>query len=96
MEDHAVAVLGIGENAPSAERGCRIALILAHNNLKAAVTASAVMAKLTQGPQSITLAITTIAKSGQNDLPNTRAASEKNAGDDNVRDRRVMVCSFSF
>jgi len=89
VEDYAVRVLGIGQNAPAAERGRSIAFRSVHNNLKAAVTASTVIAKLTQGPQSIAPAITTIAKRGQNDLPKANPVCDRN-----VCDRRLMLRCF--
>jgi hypothetical protein len=70
----------------------------AHNNFIAAITATTVMAKLTQGPQSMTPAMTASAKSGQKDLPTSSPACATNecggnACDKNVRDTRVMLRS---
>jgi hypothetical protein len=89
MEDHAVPVLGVGENAPTAEREAPAAFSPIHSNLKATVIARTVIAKLTQGPQSITPAMTAIAKRGQNDLPNTSRVCDRN-----LRGRRLRVRSF--
>ena len=74
VEDDAVAVLRIGEKVAATRRGHRRAWIGAHNNFIAAITATTVMAKLTQGPQSMTPAMTASAKSGQKDLPTSSPA----------------------
>jgi len=79
MEDHAVLVLGVGENAPTAQRGCAIVRISTHQNLIAALSASTVIAKLTQGPQSIVPTMIAIARSGKNDLPITRPVCNRNS-----------------
>lgn len=86
-------VLGVGENTPAAKHCRGIALLSVHNSLKAAVTASTVIAKLTHGPQRIAPAMTTIAKSGQNDLPKARPACDRN-----VCGRRLMLrsCPLRF
>lgn len=81
MKGYAVPVLGIGENAPTARRSRGVALISGHINLKAAATAATVIAKLTQGPQSIAPAMTTIAKRGQNDLPKASPVCDRNVCD---------------
>jgi hypothetical protein len=56
------------------------------------------MVKLTQGPQSMTPAMTAMAKSGQNDLPTSSPACATNecggnVSDENVRDTRGMLRS---
>jgi len=88
MESHAVPVLRMGENAPTARRRCTAGLS-AQINLNAAVTASTATAKLTQGPQSIVPAMTAIAKRGKNDLPSTTLIFERNPSD-----RRPMCALF--
>src|ERR1700735_266183 len=88
VKGHAVPVLGMGENTPGAEHCRAIALLSVHNSLKAAVTANTVIAKLTHGPQRIAPAMTTIAKSGQNDLPKASPARDRN-----VPGRRLMLRS---
>ena len=93
MEYDAVQVLGIGENAPPVQRASGVVLSFAHNILIATVTAATVMAKLTQGPQSIAPTITTIAKNGQNDLPNTSPLCSKNECKKDVCAGPVMVRS---
>ena len=89
MESHAVPVLGMGENAPTARSHLGIAGHSSHNNLNAAAIARAVTVKLTQGPQSAEPAMTAIANSGKNDLPRTNPVCNKKAGD-----RGLMLCSF--
>jgi hypothetical protein len=85
VEDHAMEVLRVGQDTPGdRSSGWRVA----HSSLRAKVTAIAVIAKLTQGPQSIAPAITVMAKRGQNDLPNTCPVCDRN-----VCDGRVMVRS---
>jgi hypothetical protein len=91
MEDQAVPVLRIGENAPAANRGQGISLISAQSNLKAAVTVRTVIARLTQGPQSIAPAMTAIANRGQNDLANISAVCDRK-----LCGGRVMPRSFLF
>jgi hypothetical protein len=51
---------------------------VAHHNLKAAFTATMVIARLTHGPHNIVPAITANAKSGQNDLPSKSPVSDRN------------------
>jgi hypothetical protein len=91
MEDHTVTVLRIGEDLPATRSVQRIPVSSTHISFKAAVTARAVIARLTQGPQRIVPAMTAIAKTGQNDLPNTSTVCDSNGCDRNVRDGRVMV-----
>jgi len=74
-----VRILRVRENAATARRRRDAALLPGHINLRAAITASTVIAKLTQGPQSIAPAITTIAKRGQNDLPSASRLCDRNA-----------------
>src|SRR5277367_974596 len=88
VKDHAMEVLRVGQDAPPDRSSRSSGWRVAHNSLKARVTASAVIAKLTQGPQSIAPAITVMAKRGQNDLPNTCPVCDRN-----VCDGRVMVRS---
>jgi len=82
-------ILGVGENAPTTERDAPAASRPTHNDLIAKVIATTVIAKLTQGPQSMTPAITAIAKRGANDLPNTSPVCDRN-----VFSRRPRVRSF--
>src|SRR5271155_3042617 len=76
MEYHAMQILGVGENAPTTERDAPAASRPPHNDLIAKVIATTVIAKLTQGPQSMTPAMTAIAKRGANDLPKTNPVCE--------------------
>jgi hypothetical protein len=81
MEGHAVPVLRMGENAPTAHRRRCITRLFAQINLNAAATARTVTAKLTHGPQSVVPPMTTIAKNGKNDLPSTSLIFERNPWD---------------
>lgn len=81
VENYTVPVLRIGQNPPAAGRCHGIATRDTHNNLSAAATATAVIAKLTHGPQRIAPAIIAIAKNGQNDRPNTNAVCVRNPFD---------------
>ena len=71
MEYHAVRVLRIGNDAPTPDRDRGLGLRDVHMYLRATVTATTVMARLTHGPHHIAPAITASAKRGQNDLPKT-------------------------
>lgn len=77
VEDHAVEVLGMSENAPTAQSRRTITPISAHKNLIAALSARTAITKLTQGPQRTSPTMIEIAKRGQNDLPRTRPAFDK-------------------
>lgn len=86
MEDYAMPVLGIGKKATPRGWGRDSDWIAAHKDLIATVTARIVIRKLTQGPQSIAPTMSTIAKSGQNDLPKVRASWDRNGCDKRVKD----------
>lgn len=64
MKDHAVLVLGMGENAPTAQRRRAIAFISTHKNLNAALIARTVIARLTQGPQRVVPTMMASARKG--------------------------------
>jgi hypothetical protein len=89
MEEHAVPVLCMGEQAPAARKREGIACARNQISLSAAAIAMTVTPKLTQGPQSAVPAITTSAKSGKKDRPNAKPVCETN-----VCDRRAMLRSF--
>lgn len=89
MEDDAMPVLRMDENAPTARERRNSACILIHINLKAAAKAMTVIAKLTQGPQSMAPTMMTIAKSGKNDRPTINPACDRKACD-----RRFKLRSF--
>ena len=89
VEYHAVRVLRIGKNAPTPDGDRGLELLCDHMYLRATVTATTVMPRLTHGPQSIAPAITTSAKRGQNDLPNVSPAC-----DSNVCESRLICASF--
>jgi len=78
MENCAVPVLGVRDNARGPQWQTGVALISAHINLKAAAIATTVNARLIHGPQKMTPTIMVSAKRGKNDLPNTRPVDDKN------------------
>jgi hypothetical protein len=88
MEGNAVPVLGMGEDMPATRLLC-VPRLSAQISLNAAVIATAVIAKLTQGPQSIAPAMIVNAKRGKNDLPSTCLVFEEKPGN-----RRTMLRSF--
>jgi hypothetical protein len=78
MEEYAVQVLRMGEDAPIAQCGLAGASISTHKNLNAALSARTVIAKLTQGPQSIAPTMIVIARRGKKDLPITSPVCNRN------------------
>src|SRR5277367_4221502 len=78
MENYAVPVLGMRNDAPGPQVWCGMAHILAHRNLNAAAMAMTVNVRLTHGPQSIAPRMMTRANSGKNDLPKTRPVPNNN------------------
>lgn len=89
MEGYAVPVLRMREDPPAGRDRRGIRRIGPHVSFNAAAIARAVTTKLSQGPQSATPAMITIAKRGKNNLPTTSRARDKKACD-----RRVMLRDF--
>jgi hypothetical protein len=69
MEEYTVQILGMREDTPMAQRPRAGASRLTDKNLNATVIATNVIARLTQGPQSVASTIIVIARRGKNDRP---------------------------